>query len=84
MEVRGTGSFPFLGALFAPLVWVLGFLVLAGILSLPHQFSVKPGTFRRDVNDGDVLPSPPIWPLLDRCSLQQAGLLFVLVAPIIK
>jgi acetyltransferase-like isoleucine patch superfamily enzyme len=48
---RSAGRLQFLAALLAPLVWVLGFVMLAGILSWPHQFSVVPGKFRRDVND---------------------------------
>jgi carbonic anhydrase/acetyltransferase-like protein (isoleucine patch superfamily) len=48
---RSAGSLGFLAVLFAPLVWVSAFLILAGVLSLPHQFSVVPGKVRRDVND---------------------------------
>jgi acetyltransferase-like isoleucine patch superfamily enzyme len=48
---RSAGRFQLPIGLFIPIVWALTFLVLAGALSLPHQFSVRPGKFRRDVND---------------------------------
>jgi len=34
-----------------PMEWSMCFVVVAGLLSLPHQFAVKPGKFRRDVSD---------------------------------
>lgn len=33
------------------MVWMLVFLVVASVLSLPHQFAVTPGKVRRDVNN---------------------------------
>ena len=35
----------------APPAWIVLFLVVAGALSLPHQGAVRPGKFRRDLND---------------------------------
>jgi len=37
--------------LAAPVLWVVVFLTLAGVLSLPHQFAVVPGKVRRDVSN---------------------------------
>ncbi len=37
----------------APAAWIVVFLVVAGVLSRPHQASVRPGKFRRDLNDPD-------------------------------
>lgn len=34
-----------------PMEWSVCFVMVAGLLSLPHQFAVKPGKFRRDVSD---------------------------------
>jgi carbonic anhydrase/acetyltransferase-like protein (isoleucine patch superfamily) len=48
---KESGSFQLLAAFFLPLVWTLTFLLTAGLLSLSHQFSVRPGKFRRDVSD---------------------------------
>jgi acetyltransferase-like isoleucine patch superfamily enzyme len=49
--LRSSGRLQFWAALVVPLVWVFGFLIVAGLLSLLHQFAVVPGKFRRDVND---------------------------------
>lgn len=40
-----------LATVTAPISWTLAFLLVAGALSLPHQFSIRPGKFRRDIND---------------------------------
>jgi len=37
--------------LVVPVLWSLGFVVVAGVLSLPHQSSVVRGKVRKDVND---------------------------------
>jgi carbonic anhydrase/acetyltransferase-like protein (isoleucine patch superfamily) len=39
----------FAGAVFAVPAWAVAFLLVAGVLSLPHQFAVRPGKFRCDV-----------------------------------
>lgn len=38
-------------ALALPWVWLLVFLLTAGLLSRPHQFAIRPGKFRRSVAD---------------------------------
>ena len=48
---RSCKGLQFWSVAFVPLVWVFGFLIVSGLLSLPHQFSIVPGKFRRDVND---------------------------------
>ena len=37
--------------LLLPLGWSVCFVIVAGVLSLQHQFAVEPGKFRRDVCD---------------------------------
>lgn len=39
----------FAGAIFAVPAWAVAFVLIAGALSLPHQFAVRPGKFRCDV-----------------------------------
>ncbi len=39
----------FTGAIFAVPGWAVGFVLVAGVLSVPHQFAVRPGKFRCDV-----------------------------------
>lgn len=34
-----------------PMEWSVCFVTVADLLSLPHQFAVKPGKYRRDVSD---------------------------------
>lgn len=49
--VQHSGRFHLLAAIVTPVLWSIIFLVFAGLLSIPHQFSIKAGKFRRDVCD---------------------------------
>ena len=46
-----SSRFPSAAMLFIPLEWSLSFIMVAGELSIQHQFAVQPGKFRRDVCD---------------------------------
>jgi UDP-3-O-[3-hydroxymyristoyl] glucosamine N-acyltransferase len=48
---RCTGGLRTIVIVLLPIEWSVCFVVVAGLLSLPHQFAVKPGKIRRDVSD---------------------------------
>lgn len=48
---RNAANFQWLTLIFLPVLWSAGFVAVAGLLSLPHQFAIRPGKFRRDVCD---------------------------------
>lgn len=45
------GGLGWLCAVLLPGLWTMASVTIAGVLSIPHQFSVQPGKFRRDVCD---------------------------------
>lgn len=45
------GGIGWLFAALLPGLWTIASVMIAGMLSIPHQFAVKPGKFRRDVCD---------------------------------
>jgi len=48
---KASGRFELVVTAFIPIIWSVGILVTAGTLSIFHQFAIRPGKFRRSVND---------------------------------
>jgi carbonic anhydrase/acetyltransferase-like protein (isoleucine patch superfamily) len=51
LVVRSASRFQLMSVVLLPPAWTIAFVVTAGALSVPHQFSIRPGKFRRDMSD---------------------------------
>lgn len=44
-------TYKFVGAILGPFLWSILFVTIAGVLSIPHQSSVRPGKIKRCISD---------------------------------
>lgn len=45
--IAGTGVMRIAAGMFAPVLWAAAYVLVAGLLSLPHQHAIRPGKFPR-------------------------------------